>query len=150
MKTLILNRVLKQENVTFALIQYKQPVKYVSISNTLPVTAVHSYFSKLVDTHAIIRDVVLANETHMKHIPISSVTLPIREFLAINTDSVSISFHYKYGFVVHIYFIDQHCIDNLENKKKTQEIELAKIYPSITDEKRHKYVNKIVNRICIK
>lgn len=150
-KERIIDHYLKKENITFAIFQHKQPVKYICLPSNMSATDIHYKFSTVVDCSAIIKDVFVANSQDMTQLPFKTVNIPIHEFLNINKKYIGFSFHYKYGLAIDIYVIDEKCINNLlENRginPTNFHLELTNIYPKMTDNKRKNYVNNIVTQI---
>jgi hypothetical protein len=147
-KEAIITRHLKKDNISFALFQHDQPVKYMSIPRNTTVKDIHYEFAKVVVCDSGIRQVFIANDSNMTRVPFTSSTLPIHEFLTLNKHCLDISLHYLKGITINIYFIDNICIQDFINKNKgVNEIELMSIYTNITDDTRKMYVNDIVEKI---
>ena len=150
-KELIINTILKRENITFVLFQHSCPTKYISICKNTTAGDIHYEFAKVVDCNAGIKDVIIANNTNMLNtmrLPRTSVTLPIYEFLILNRHCLDVSFHYRYGFSIDVYVIDDICIQNLTNScKQKHEFEMTAVYKEITNETRKDYVNNVLQKL---
>lgn len=150
-KDLIIDKLLKRDRITFVLFQHNCPAKYISILKSTTVCNIHYEFAKVVDCSAGIRDVVIANDNNMLNtirLPKTSVTLPIHEYLTLNKPCLDISFHYRHGFSINIYIIDDVCIKNLmDSIKHKHEFELTTVYKEMNDETRKDYVNNVITKI---